>query len=147
MFSSLASLLTGKSDTLVVTLAIEDNAGPDNTARLRVNLHPKFGTTNKDAKPVLERPISLVATAAELDGPDFIAGLQKVQGANETVKESLDKAEDDRKKAAEESKAAAAASRPAVKSTTVYPKKPEDTKPAPPKEDKPKDGLVTASLL
>src|SRR4051812_9986153 len=117
MFKELAALIPGKSDTLTVTLAHADNNGPGGAPRLRVGLIPKFGTLDKDARQVLDQPLCITGTFEELDGPDFIAGISRVNLANEGVKAAFEAAEAERKQAAATHRATAA--RP-VKSTTTY---------------------------
>jgi PRTRC genetic system protein E len=101
MFAQLQQMLR-KGDTVTVNVAIE------NETELRVTVFPKVFTLDGERgedRQALNTPLSVVATAEELDGPTFIDTLTKFTASNTELRNTLATVEAEHKRAAEFAKA------------------------------------------
>jgi PRTRC genetic system protein E len=101
MFAQLQQMLR-KGDTITVNIAVE------NETELRVTVFPKVFTLDGERgedRQALNTPLSVVATAEELDGPTFIDTLTKFTASNTELRNTLDTVEAEHKRAAEFAKA------------------------------------------
>ena len=97
MFAQLKTMLR-KGDTVTVNIAVE------NETELRVTVFPKVFTLDGergDDRQALNTPLSVVATAEELDGPTFIDTLTKFTASNTDLRNTLATVEAEHKRAAE----------------------------------------------
>jgi PRTRC genetic system protein E len=100
MFAELTQLLR-KGDTLALTIAREPD-GPTGPV-LRVNVMPKLFTLDGDHgadRKALNTPLSVVATPAELDSPEFTATLNRFCSSATTLRHTIDEVEATHKSAA-----------------------------------------------
>ena len=87
MFQQLQPLLR-KGDTLTVTIALDTDP-----TKLRVNVFPKLFTLDGDKgadRKALNTPLTMVATPAEFDGPEFIDTLTKFGASVTTTRNTLE---------------------------------------------------------
>ena len=101
MFAQLQQMLR-KGDTVTVNIAVE------NETELRVTVFPKVFTLDGergDDRQALNTPLSVVATAEELDGPTFIDTLTKFTASNTELRNTLATVEAEHKRAADFAKA------------------------------------------
>jgi PRTRC genetic system protein E len=101
MFAQLQQMLR-KGDTITVNIAVE------NETELRVTVFPKVFTLDGERgedRQALNTPLSVVATAEELDGPTFIDTLTKFTASNTELRNTLATVEAEHKRAAEFAKA------------------------------------------
>jgi len=101
MFAQLKTMLR-KGDTVTVNIAVE------NETELRVTVFPKVFTLDGERvedRQALNTPLSVVATAEELDGPTFIDTLTKFTASNAELRNTLATVEAEHKRAAEFAKA------------------------------------------
>ena len=101
MFAQLKTMLR-KGDTVTVNIAVE------NETELRVTVFPKVFTLDGERgedRQALNTPLSVVATAEELDGPTFIDTLTKFTASNTELRNTLATVEAEHKRAAEFAKA------------------------------------------
>jgi len=145
MFTELTQILR-KGDTLALTISREadkpaDASDPSGTppgAIYRVNIMPKLfsldGEQGADRK-ALNTPLSIVATAAELDSPEFVATLNRFTASVNSTRHGIEDVEATHK-ALLETKKNSNAALAAKRSTTAKPaeKKPE-SKPAAPESE------------
>ena len=149
MFTQLAQMLR-KGDTVTVTIAIEKDtestpvapgaqhlALPAGSIELRVNVFPKLFTLDGERgadRQALNTPLSVVATADELDGPTFIDTLTKFTASANTTRNTLDEVEAAHKAAAD---AAKTKPKPGAKPAKALPaaKPAKAAAPEPPKEE------------
>lgn len=97
MFAQLQQMLR-KGDTITVNIAVE------NETELRVTVFPKVFTLDGERgedRQALNTPLSVVATAEELDGPTFIDTLTKFTASNTELRNTLDTVEAEHKRAAD----------------------------------------------
>jgi PRTRC genetic system protein E len=102
MFQQLQPLLR-KGDTLTVTIALDTDP-----TRLRVNVFPKLFTLDGDKgadRKALNTPLTMVATPAEFDGPEFIETLTKFSTSVTETRNTLEEVTAAHKTAAEGAKA------------------------------------------
>ena len=115
MFTQLAQMLR-KGDTVTVNIAIE------NETELRVTVFPKVFTLDGERgedRQALNTPLSVVATAEELDGPTFIDTLTKFTASNTELRNTLATVEAEHKRAADFAKAKL--KKPATPARSVLP--------------------------
>jgi len=101
MFAQLKTMLR-KGDTVTVNIAVE------NETELRVTVFPKVFTLDGERgedRQALNTPLSVVATAEELDGPTFIDTLTKFTASNTELRNTLATVEAEHKRAADFAKA------------------------------------------
>ena len=101
MFAQLQQMLR-KGDTVTVNIAVE------NETELRVTVFPKLFTLDGERgedRQALKTPLSVVATAEELDGPTFIDTLTKFTASNTELRNTLATVEAEHKRAADFAKA------------------------------------------
>ena len=123
MFAQLAKLLK-QGDTVSVVLALE------NETQLRVNVFPKLAAASdedddeetKEPRQALNQPLSIVATAAELDA-GFAETLEKFTASTNTLRHTLEEVE------AAHKTAAAAAKKPAPAKSKIKPGRPDKAAP------------------
>ena len=155
MFTQLAQMLR-KGDTVTVTIAIEKDtestpvapgaqhlALPAGSIELRVNVFPKLFTLDGERgadRQALNTPLSVVATADELDGPTFIDTLTKFTASANTTRNTLDEVEAAHKAAADAAKTKSpsrGSAKPGTKPAKALPaaKPAKAAEPEPPKEE------------
>ena len=155
MFTQLAQMLR-KGDTVTVTIAIEKDtestpvapgaqhlALPAGSIELRVNVFPKLFTLDGERgadRQALNTPLSVVATADELDGPTFIDTLTKFTASANTTRNTLDEVEAAHKAAADAAKTKSpsrGSAKPGAKPAKALPatKAAKAAAPEPPKEE------------
>jgi PRTRC genetic system protein E len=101
MFQQLQPLLR-KGDTLTVTIALDTDP-----TKLRVNVFPKLFTLDGDKgadRKALNTPLTMVATPAEFDGPEFIDTLTKFGASITETRSTLEEVTAAHKTAADEAR-------------------------------------------
>jgi len=136
MFAQLQQMLR-RGGTITVNVAVE------NETELRVTVFPKLFTLDGERgadRQALNTPLSVVATAAELDGPTFLDTLTKFAASANTTRNTLDEVEATHKAAADAAKAKSpsrGSAKPGTKAAKALPAAKPDAKPAEAAEPEP----------
>jgi len=126
-----------RGGTITVNVAVE------NETELRVTVFPKLFTLDGERgadRQALNTPLSVVATAAELDGPTFLDTLTKFAASANTTRNTLDEVEATHKAAADAAKAKSpsrGSAKPGTKAAKALPAAKPDAKPAEAAEPEP----------